>query len=135
MDYERLAKKIFSMKFVKYVCVNVFTYGLMLALTYSLTEFGKIYYFYSYVFSMAVTIVISFALAMRVIFNVRGRAYSRFARYIFFLLLFSGINAILVKFVTEFVGIYYMLSIILVTGCMFTFKYLTYKQKVFQEDF
>ncbi|MFH0863089.1 MAG: GtrA family protein [Candidatus Altiarchaeota archaeon] len=135
MDFSGMIRKTLSSKFVKYVCVNGFTYSLLLALTYVLTEYAGIYYFHSYAVSLSLTIILSFVLTMKVIFKAKGKAGQRFIRYVLLIAVFYALNITLVKFITENMGLYYMLSIVSVTACTFVFKYLTYKRKVFQEDF
>jgi len=126
--------RIIKWKFARYVAVNGFTYSLMLSMTYALTEFAGVYYFYSYLSSMVAAIVLSFFLGMRWIFNVEGKVGQRFIRYIVLLFVFNAVNAVLVRYLTEFVGVHYMLSILIVTGSIFIFKYIAYKRNVFQEN-
>jgi putative flippase GtrA len=126
-----LRKSILSQKFARYVVNMAVTYPLMLCLTYALTEFAGMYYLMAYVISLAVSIAVNFFLSMRWIFNVEGRVGGRFVRYLAVLAGFSLVNTVLVKVVTEYVGVYYLISITLVSGSMFVLKYLTYSAKVF----
>jgi putative flippase GtrA len=126
-----LRKNFLSEKFVRYVVNMVITYPLLIGLTFGLTEFAGMYYLLAYVLSLCVTIIINFFLSMRWIFNVEGRVGNRFVRYLVVLAAFSLANTLLVKVFTEYLGVYYLLSIILVSGSMFLLKYLTYNSKVF----
>lgn len=126
-----LQKHFLSAKFLRYVVNMVVTYPLLILLTYALTEYGGMYYLLAYIISFCITIVINFSLAMKWIFNAEGMVGERFKRYMIVLTVFSVSNTLLVKVVTEYFAVYYLLSITLVSGCLFILKYMTYNDKVF----
>jgi dolichol-phosphate mannosyltransferase len=126
-----LRRDFVSVKFAKYVLNMLITYPLMLGLTYALTEYVGMYYLLSYVISLCVSIVVNFLLAMRWIFGAQGRVGNRFMRYLVILAAFTLANTLLVKALTEYAGMYYIISIVLASGSMFLLKYITYNSTVF----
>jgi putative flippase GtrA len=128
-----LRSDLLSAKFLKYVLNALVTYPLLLVLTYTLTEYVHLYYLASYFLALCVSIILNFALLLKLIFTAKGRVKSRFVRYIAVLASFTLANTVLVKVITEYVHIYYMISIIIVSGSLFVLKFLTYNKKVFHQ--
>jgi putative flippase GtrA len=128
---EVLKRDLLSVKFLKFLTNAILTYPLMIGLTYVLTEYAGLYYLLAYVLSLSLAILFTFFLSMKWIFKVRGKVFSRLIRYLVVLVLFSILNTLLVKILTEHVHVYYLVSITVVSGGIFILKYMTYKRKVF----
>jgi putative flippase GtrA len=128
-----MLERILSVKFARYVLVACASYSLLLPMTYVLTEYFGVYYFISYVVSFLFVVFSNFMFSMRWTFRVGGKTGERFARYLLFLAAYTALNFVLVRFLTEGVGVYYLVSITAVTGVLFLAKYYTYKTMVFQE--
>ena len=76
----------------------------------------------------------SFIFSLKVIFTVDGDIISRFSRYLIFLALFSLTNVFLVKILTDYLKLHYLLSITIVTSSLFTIKFFTYNRFVFNKS-
>lgn len=105
---------------------------LKIALTTFLTEIMKIHYFTSYIITLATVIIYSFFYNAYLTFEVRDRKRSNFVKYILALLMFNFADAFLVRLITDLIGVYYIVSIIFVTGSLLICKYVIYNKVVFR---
>jgi putative flippase GtrA len=128
-----LRGEFLSAKFIKYILNAIITYPLLLIMTYVLTEYVGVYYLASYFLSLCLSIILNFTLLLKWTFTAQGKVKTRFVRYVLVLACFTLANTLLVKVFTEYVHVYYMLSIVVVTGSLFVLKYMTYNKKVFHQ--
>ena len=128
-----LVKNISKIRFFRYSLGGVFSYLINIVVTYLLTTIFHIYYFYSYLIAFSIVILFNFTFSIKIIFSVNGNIVNRFTRYIMFLTIFSLINIFSVKFLTEIMNLYYIISITIVTIVLFIIKYFIYKRFVFFE--
>lgn len=128
-----IVRNINNIRFFRYGLAGVLSYLINIAVTYLLTTFLNIYYFYSYLIAFSIVTIFNFTFSLKYIFSVKGNITNRFIRYIIFLTLFSLTNVFSVKFITEELNLYYIVSITIVTIILFIFKYFIYKKFVFFE--
>ena len=128
----QLFNNLFSSKFFKYSLGGVINYFLKIGLTYFLTEILTLYYLLSYSITLVVVILYSFVYNMFITFNKTNDKLSKFIIYIIVLVIFGVIDLLLVKFFTQILGVYYILSIIIITTFIFLLKYLVFNKIVFK---
>ena len=126
-----LVKNISKIRFFRYSLGGVLSYLINIVVTYLLTTIFHIYYFYSYLIAYSIVVLFNFTFSLKIIFSVNGNIANRFIRYIIFLTIFSLINIFSVKFLTESMNLYYIISISIVTIVLFIIKYFIYKKFVF----
>ena len=118
-------------KFIRFSFGGILSYSINIAVTYILTSVFGLYYFYSYLIAFSIVILFNFIFSLKIIFSVQGKILNRFIRYIIFLAIFSLTSIYAVKYFTEVLSLYYLISITVVTVSMFLVKYFVYKRFVF----
>lgn len=129
----KIVTYLINHKFGKYLFGGVMNYGIKLGLTALLTEMLGLWYFWSYVTSIMIAIIINFFYNMYITFKVKGRKSKRFAMYVLFILFTMVIDASLVKVFTEFLNIYYIMSIFIVTSILVLFKFYVFNNAIFKK--
>ena len=122
---------------LKKVCLYALGGGLSfllkVVLTIFLTEFLGIPYFSSYIITLSVIVIFNFLYNVYITFKLVKGGFEGFIKYIIALLSFNFLDAVLVKILTDFIGMYYIVSIVLVTTLLFILKYVVYDNFVFTE--
>lgn len=129
-----LVKIISEIKFLKYSIGGILSYILNISVTFLLTDTFNLYYLYSYLIAYSIVLIFNFVFALKVIFSVTGKIANRFFRFIIFIIIFFLTNIFAVKFFTETVGLYYIISITIVTFTLFMIKFFIYKHFVFSDS-
>ncbi len=128
-----LTKNVFKIRFIRYSIGGVLSYLINIFVTYLLTTIFNLYYFYSYLIAFSIVMLFNFIFSLKIIFSVNRKIIGRLIRYIVFLVIFSLTNVFSVKFLTESMDLYYIISITIVTVTLFIIKYFIYKHFVFFE--
>ena len=102
--------------------------------TVLLTEYLKLPYYISYITTLSVIILYSFFYNAYLTFKVHINLKSNFIKYVVALLGFNILDAGLVSLITESLGVYYLISIVVTTVCMLIFKYIVYNSIVFSKQ-
>ena len=127
-------KKVLKSKFFKYGLGGAINYGLKLGLTFLLTEVLALYYLFSYAITLVVVILYSFLYNMFITFNKTADKLRTFVKYVISLVIFGAVDLLFVKLITDQNGeAHYMLSIIIVTTCIFVAKYFVLNKFVFNK--
>lgn len=127
----RIGTIFFNKKMYKFIIGGALAYFINISLTLFLTEVLRIYYLLSYSLAFIVVILFNFFFNTFVIFQVKEDRFKRFFPYISSVLIFTLINIILVKIVTEYIGLYYLYSIIIITAVLFLTKFVLYDNYIF----
>ncbi|MCP3682776.1 MAG: glycosyltransferase [bacterium] len=104
-----------------------------LVVTFLLTEFAGLWYMGSYALGLGLNMLFNFFYHRHVTFNVTSRAKERFGKFMIVTVLIVLINWLMVYAITEITGIYYILSIILVTLVVSVINYILNKLWVFKD--
>ena len=110
---------------------GVLNFLLKLILTVLLTEYLKLEYYLSYVITLSIIILYSFFYNAYLTFRVNENVKSNFIKYALVLLTFNFLDAGLVGYITESLGVYYIISIVITTFCLLIVKYIVYNSIVF----
>jgi dolichol-phosphate mannosyltransferase len=119
----------------KFSIVGISNSILVLSLTAFFTEFLHIFYLFSVLFAYEVSIMSSFFMNDNWTFSQikkSSRTYIRFVKYNTFSLIGLGINLTVVFVLTNFMGIYYILSVSIAILITFVFNYTTSKKIAFK---
>ena len=119
-------------RFSKFFYGGLINYGLKIFVTAILTEIFMVWYFISYIIALFCVVIFSYFYNAYITYNVYS-SKRKFIKYIVFLILFIIADALLVKLLTEIMGLHYVYSIIGVTTGLFLLKYLVYGKFVFIE--
>ena len=118
-------------KYYTYLIGGFINFVLKIVLTVILTEYLKISYFVSYIITLCIVIIYSFCYNMYLTFKVTHDKAINFMKYIIALLFFNFIDASMVRILTEYVKLYYVVSIIIVTGILLILKFIVFDKIVF----
>ena len=113
---------------------GAFNFIIKLASTVFLTEYLKVPYYISYVATLTVIILYSFFYNAYLTFKVHINIKSNFIKYVVALLSFNILDAGLVALTTESLGLYYLISIVIITICLLVIKYIVYNSIVFTKQ-
>jgi len=105
-------------------------YILKIGITFLLTEIASIHYFLSYVVTYVLIVLFAYFYNNYITFR-KNPAYRSFRNFIIAYLFFIILDLFLVKTLTDFYQINYLLSITLVTITLFFLKFFVYHKKVF----
>ena len=126
-----MIKDLLSKKFIKFSIGGLINYGLKIFITLLLTEVLNFWYFHSYIISLIVVIIFGFYYNIFITFKVKENKGVNFIKYLFALLIFITLDALLVKFTTEVIGFHYLISIIIITTLIFFSKYFVFGKFIF----
>ena len=118
-------------KYYTYLIGGFINFILKIVLTVILTEYLKISYFVSYLITLCVVIIYSFCYNMYLTFKVTQDKMINFVKYIIALLLFNFLDATMVRILTEYVKLYYVVSIIIVTVALLILKFIVFDKVIF----
>ena len=122
-------------KYSTYIIGGCINFLLKVVLTVILTEYLKITYFVSYVITLCVVVVYSFCYNMYLTFKVTHDKIINFIKYVIVLLLFNFSDALSVRILTEYIGFYYVFSIVIVTAVLFILKFIVFDKFVFSRRY
>ena len=108
--------------------INLF---LKILLTIIFTEILGFMYFSSYIITLILIIIFSYFYNAYLTFKSSSQLKFNFIKYTIALLVFNFIDAYLVKYLTETLGMYYVISIFLVALVMLISKFIVYDKIVF----
>ena len=126
-------KHVVTHRFSRFFYGGILNYGLKLGVTALLTELLHIWYFTSYVISLISVIIFSFFYNAYITYGVKEDKRNNFIKYVIFLGIFMIIDAASVRLLTDYLGLYYLLSITSVTIVLFFAKYFAYGKMVFRK--
>lgn len=129
--FNYLAYSVPIKKLSFFLAGGVLNFLLKLILTVFLTEYLKLAYYISYIITLSIIIFYSFFYNAYLTFRVKENVKSNFIKYTFALLTFNFLDAGLVGFITESLGVYYIISIVITTFCLLIVKYIVYNSIVF----
>jgi putative flippase GtrA len=127
-------RRVISSAFFRYSILGVSSLLVKYIFSVILTEYVGLWYFFSYIISLLIVIVYNFILNFIYVFKVNDNKIKRFLKYLFSVLVFNIIDASLVKFFTDGLMVYYLVSIFIVTFIIFITKYFYYKMLVFNKS-
>lgn len=128
----KIVKEVLTRKFIMYLLGGAQNYAIKLGLTALLTEVFGLWYLASYIIAVTTAIIVNFFYNMHITFRAKGKKMHRFMKYVGFILLTMVIDVALVKVLTD-IGIYYLVSIILVTTVLTIFKYYVFNYHIFEK--
>lgn len=126
-----IGSRTLASRFSKFTLNALINYPLRIGIVLLLTEVLHIYYFISYVITLGCVITFSFFFSVYITFQARENKKKTFLKYLAALAAFAGLDALLVKVLTEVFGIYYLISINLVMITLFVLKFFFYQRYVF----
>jgi len=100
---------------LSFILCGGISFIVLIVMTYLLTEVVGLWYLVSYGISIFISWTISFYLNYKFTFNYKGdNIFSIYKKFILLYILTGGLNFILVYFLTDYFGLYYLTSIIIV---------------------
>lgn len=130
----RSFEKSSYIKFSKFILGGGLNFFLKVCFTILLTEYLKLPYFTSYIIILSILAASGFFYNAYITFSVKKGRFANFTKYLVASLTFNFLDASLVKIATEFFGLYYLFSIILVSITIFTLKFFVYDRFVFIDE-
>jgi 2-polyprenyl-3-methyl-5-hydroxy-6-metoxy-1,4-benzoquinol methylase/putative flippase GtrA len=121
-------------KLMRYSLGGIINYPLKIGLTFLLTEIFHMWYFYAYSITLIAIIIFSFFYNMFITYKVYTQKKLRLIVYSIILIIFTIIDAIAVKILTEGIHIHYLISITTITATLFFVKYFVYDKMVFMKN-
>ena len=131
--------KIFTLKELRQLLFFILCGGtafvILVAATYVLTEVVGLWYLISYGISIFISWTVSFYLNRKLTFNYKGdNTFSVYKKFIFLYILAGGINFGLVYLLTDYFGLYYLASIIIVAFFITISTFYINKNIIFKTD-
>lgn len=124
---EKLFKQI-----LKFGLVGGIAFLIDYSLLYILTEYFKIYYFYSSIISFIVSLIFNYIASIKWVFDVNHKQTLKDVIVFTFLSVIGlGINQVVMYIMVEIMNIYYMLSKIVATAIVMVWNFIT--RKIFIE--
>lgn len=130
-----LIKFLYNTRYLHYGLIGALGNGINLSATFVLTEWARLYYMVSYTVATLGTWVIMFFLHSQITFRGHERA-SQFQRFLKFITVYGTgflLNSALVFLLTEYIHLYYMLSILSVTVVLSAGTFFVNKKQVFKK--
>jgi len=123
-----------SKQFLKYILVGFLGTGLDFLLLYSLVEYLHLFYLIAAVGSIAIVLWISFTCNKYWTFRDGRKKYlGQFLKYVLTHALGNGINLIILVFLVEVFGLWYILAKIFATAVSAIFNFFITKKWVFSQ--
>jgi putative flippase GtrA len=120
--------------FMKFVIGASIAFLTNIALTWLAVEWAGFHYLLSYTLIQIFVVTYGFIYQFFIVFRQRRISSTLFTKYILILTTVTALNIVTVKALTDGVGIHYLLSIFLSTGCFLIVKYVLYQRFVFTES-
>lgn len=117
------------LQFFRYLFVGGFAAIVNISLLYILTDICNIYYLVSNVFSFTIGLVVNYLLSKLIVFQNKTIISKKkeFIIYALIGVIGLGLDSLLLSFFTKTMSIYYMLSKIVSTGCVFIWNFCARK--------
>lgn len=97
--------------------------------------FGRENYFYAYMIGLFSNLTYNFILHTKFTFKTKSKHKRRFISFIIYNLLMSGLQAVIVKSIIDYIGVdYYLFVIAAVIGFFFTINFVVSKFILFKEN-
>ena len=109
----------------KFVIGTVISYSLNLGIPFILTEFLKIWYFWSYLIARCIQIIFAYIYNGKILFQSNLSNY-KFIKFTGVIIIMDLLNGFTVKFFTESLNIYYIYSIALSLSIYVPVRYTLY---------
>lgn len=119
------------MEFTKFLMGGGINFILNITITYALTEFLGLYYLTSFMIVQIILIVYGYLYNSMVTFKIKTKSKKRFLKFISLLSIFYVINILLVKTLTDIVGMPYLISIIVTIVATTILRFSAYRKLVF----
>ncbi|MBN2618555.1 MAG: GtrA family protein [Spirochaetales bacterium] len=87
----------------------------------------------AYALTLSLVILYNFFYNVFVTFKVRGGLKGRFVRYVSFVIIFNGLDYLLVLLLNNILNLF-QLSIFIVTGCLMIVKFFVFNKWVFHDQ-
>lgn len=126
--------KFFTKLFLRFFTGGLAGYAFSLLVTYIGADILGFDYFLFYVIAFTLTTLFNFIVAVKYIFKVTDKYHTRFIKYACWTIGFYFANISLVKMLTDYTNLHYLLAITIVTGFFFMLKFLIYDQFVFHHQ-
>lgn len=129
-------KLLITHKFLHFFITGVFGVVLNLIITWTLTTFvyGIGGYFTAYLIGTLVNLVFNFVIHTIVTFKTRTRHFSRLVGFIFYNIGMTAVQASVIKYITEKIGLHYYLFVIAGTILIFSIgNFIVFKFFLFHE--
>lgn len=120
-------------KIILYLLGGVVTYSLKTGITFTFTDLLMMQYWVSYIYALIAVILFGFFYNFHITFNNKTQKRKKFIAYTIILFTFMVIDYSLVIFLTSFLLVHYLISIILVTGFLVIIKFFIYNSFIFRK--
>jgi len=101
------------------------------AVTYFLTDVLGLYYLYSYIIVQIIIITYGYLYNSLITFKQKKPTRKSLIKFLVCLPIFAFLNVILVKILTDWLGIYYLISIVVTIFLTIAGRFYIYKKWVF----
>ena len=127
-------KYFLSKQFLKYILIGLLGTGLDFLLLYSLVKYLHLFYLLAAFISIAIVLWISFSLNKYWTFKDGRKKYLRqFIKFVLAHALGNGINLMILVFLVEVFGLWYILAKICATAISAIFNFFITKELVFNQ--
>lgn len=120
-------------KFVLFILGGGVSYFLKVALSSLFNVVLDFNYNIAYALTLSLVILYNFFYNVFVTFKVRGGLKGRFVRYVSFVIIFNGLDYLLVLLLNNILNLF-QLSIFIVTGCLMIVKFFVFNKWVFHDQ-
>lgn len=133
--YNRLTLFFRKLTLVKYVIVGLIATGTNLGVLFLFTDILGVWYIYSSVISFIVAVIISFTLQKFWTFNDTGveKVKQQFVLFVLTALIGLCLNSVLMYIFVEYIGLWYILTQLIVAVFIAIFNFFMYKFFVFKK--
>lgn len=132
---KRIGTKNFNTlkKIILFGLGGVLLLSIKILLTYLLVDQLKININIAYLITIIIAIIIGFLYSYYVTFKNKTQIYKKLIKYVLSVGIFYAADYFLVILATNIIGLYHLLSIVLVTAIIFLLKFITYDNIIFKE--
>lgn len=119
---------------IKFGLVGIICFFIDYFLMIVLTELGNVNYLFSSGISFSISVIVNYILSMRFVFKSKEKVNKawEFFVFVFLSIVGLGLNEVMMWFIVEKMGIFYMLSKIVVTIIVMIYNFIT--RKIFLEE-
>jgi len=117
----------------RFLLSSVVGFFINLAILYIFTEFFRVYYIASAIIGFMVSHLYSFGFNRRVTFKSKGKIHIQWSKFFFANIFALVINIPILYILTEYLGIYYLLSQIIASIITFFINFLLSKHWAFKD--
>lgn len=121
-------------RFFTFSLVGMTAFAVLMIVTVILTELVHLQYYISYAIGILLAWWMSFVGHMNITFKANGNFMKRFGKFTLASMVHGCISWILVLTLVEFVGIYYLITIVVVTPIMAIENFMVQKMWVFKKQ-